>query len=800
MADTLFFTPGNLVVAVSGCGAHAGTCTSVKNGTGDGTGNSSVGGYGDNQASPLTLFQYQPTGTASVLFVNSLVLPQNSSGVNLPVSAEYGSASEGTLQLSGIGHYLAIMGYGINADTFNGNHDAYSPAPNAALAQSGSLTGQSYTPIARTLALIDQNGNVNSSTGLFNIFNGNNPRSVFTADGANIYVSGQGTSPDSTGGVFLTTLGSSTSTAITGNDTNSKTSAQDTRDVQIFNNTLYASVDGKEGSGSNRDFIGTLGTPPATSLFNNSKGPTQLTGFGNNGGTGKLTITAANTNGVNSPGTEVNISPVSFFFANANTLYVADGGQPKNDSVTNDTGTPTPSLLGNGGLQKWVLSGGTWSLKYTLGHQNGLNLVGNHTAIPANTSGMTGLYGLTGKVVGANVLLYATSSNISDMDVSYLFGITDVLAATTNPGASESFTILDTAPADSNFRGVSFAPATPAGGVTITSSPSGLAFNSANAGCAPGSYTTPVTLLWTPGSTCQLSLSATQDVTASQEFTFNSWEDTTVNPIRTVVAPAAPTTYSAKFDTNYFLTTSAGTGGTVSPGGFFPAGSNAVITATPSAGFYFVNFTGSTTSTSNPLSLLMDGAKSIQANFAQQITPVITWPAPAPITFGSALSSVQLNATTTVPGTFTYTPPAGTVLPVGPNQPLSVTFTPNDTTVYLPAAANNTITVNPVQSGPANLVVTKTLTRVGGNVVVQVTVANTGGSAAASVILTVAKVGSVSGAPLPQNLGTIAAGGSASATVTVPGSVGAPGATTSLVLSGTYTGGTFSSSARIVLP
>jgi hypothetical protein len=45
-----FFTPGNLVVAVEGCGVHGGTCTNVKNGTGNGTGNSSVGGYGDNQA------------------------------------------------------------------------------------------------------------------------------------------------------------------------------------------------------------------------------------------------------------------------------------------------------------------------------------------------------------------------------------------------------------------------------------------------------------------------------------------------------------------------------------------------------------------------------------------------------------------------------------------------------------------------------------------------------------------------------------------------------------------------------
>ncbi len=62
-----------------------------------------------------------------------------------------------------------------------------------------------------------------------------------------------------------------------------------------------------------------------------------------------------------------------------------------------------------------------------------------------------------------------------------------------------------------------------------------------------------------------------------------------------------------------------------------------------------------------------------------QATPVITWPVPAPITYGTPLSAVQLNATASVPGTFVYTPAAGTVLAAG-TQMLAVTFTPSDTT------------------------------------------------------------------------------------------------------------------------
>ncbi|HEU5087952.1 MAG TPA: MBG domain-containing protein, partial [Roseiflexaceae bacterium] len=58
----------------------------------------------------------------------------------------------------------------------------------------------------------------------------------------------------------------------------------------------------------------------------------------------------------------------------------------------------------------------------------------------------------------------------------------------------------------------------------------------------------------------------------------------------------------------------------------------------------------------------------------------ITWPAPAAITYGMPLGNGQLNATATVPGTFSYSPPAGTVLNAGDDQPLLVTFTPDDTT------------------------------------------------------------------------------------------------------------------------
>jgi hypothetical protein len=73
--------------------------------------------------------------------------------------------------------------------------------------------------------------------------------------------------------------------------------------------------------------------------------------------------------------------------------------------------------------------------------------------------------------------------------------------------------------------------------------------------------------------------------------------------------------------------------------------------------------------------------------------PTITWAAPADITYGTALSATQLDATASVPGTFVYTPAAGTVLSVGQGQTLSATFTPTDSTDYSSVTTTTTINV-----------------------------------------------------------------------------------------------------------
>ncbi|MCX6717717.1 MAG: DUF5011 domain-containing protein [Candidatus Taylorbacteria bacterium] len=74
-------------------------------------------------------------------------------------------------------------------------------------------------------------------------------------------------------------------------------------------------------------------------------------------------------------------------------------------------------------------------------------------------------------------------------------------------------------------------------------------------------------------------------------------------------------------------------------------------------------------------------------------TPTITWNNPADIEYGTALSNIQLNATTTVDGTFSYLPDIGTMLSLGSGQVLSTTFTPTDLINYNIATSSVLINV-----------------------------------------------------------------------------------------------------------
>ena len=100
------------------------------------------------------------------------------------------------------------------------------------------------------------------------------------------------------------------------------------------------------------------------------------------------------------------------------------------------------------------------------------------------------------------------------------------------------------------------------------------------------------------------------------------------------------------------------------------------------------------------------GYATVTANVPLAVVPAspkIAWARPAGIVYGTPLSVTQLNATASVPGTFVYTPAAGTVIGAG-TPTLSVTFTPNDTIDFAPITYTTAISVtkvSPTVSWPA---------------------------------------------------------------------------------------------------
>ncbi|HMF97418.1 MAG TPA: PASTA domain-containing protein, partial [Vicinamibacterales bacterium] len=109
-------------------------------------------------------------------------------------------------------------------------------------------------------------------------------------------------------------------------------------------------------------------------------------------------------------------------------------------------------------------------------------------------------------------------------------------------------------------------------------------------------------------------------------------------------------------------------------------------------------------------------AAAVSVTVTNLQTPIITWPPPARLVHGAALGPTQLNATANTPGTFVYTPAAGTILPLGLIQTLSTTFTPDNKTLFKTTTASVTIDVVmvvPDVVGQSQAIATTTLTQAG---------------------------------------------------------------------------------------
>ena len=302
------FTEGDVVVSVEGNGGNTGS-------------------YTDNQAAPLTLYEYGSSGTG---FVGSFELPQTNSGANFAVSGEYGSSSEGNLQLSGNGRYLTIMGYGVNARAFNAN-----PAlivPTQPTLRSDNREARPVNPIRLFRGWLRSSGRTARS-----ILRPRLPTFSTPTIRAALIRSTERPSMSRARAPIRTRLAgcsSRPSEAIPRRRSPARTPEAARRRTPAKCRSTTASSMSRPTASRARPIAITSARSAQRERCRPAKRrrqwPRKAAGFGNSGGTGKITVTAANANNVNAgligKDETVNLSPQNYFFANADTLYVADSG------------------------------------------------------------------------------------------------------------------------------------------------------------------------------------------------------------------------------------------------------------------------------------------------------------------------------------------------------------------------------------------------------------------------------------------------------------------------------------------
>jgi len=191
--------------------------------------------------------------------------------------------------------------------------------------------------------------------------------------------------------------------------------------------------------------------------------------------------------------------------------------------------------------------------------------------------------------------------------------------------------------------------------VTIGTSPSGLLV-SVDGGV---SQAAPVHVTWQVGTNHTIATSSPQGSSGTR-YTFTAWSDSGAIS-HMVTASSATTSYTASFSTSYLLTAAASPSADGSVGvnpasptsnGYYPAGTPVTLTATPASSTYkFVNWTGTMSSTSNPLVVTMNSPVSETANFVVNTVGVTIATSPAGLLVsvdGGAAHAAPVNLTWTI--------------------------------------------------------------------------------------------------------------------------------------------------------
>ncbi len=512
-----WFLPGNLVVSRSvyvgqaslftpgvtglppGCPTSAGPCTpAVADGTYPGVFNNDASDGSFGITSPIFIDQITPDGH----LVNTLRVPDGDGPFGPQAShvvTSFSSKSELALNLSTNGSELTFVGYDATPNTVDASN-ANTPGD---IDPTNPVSGAYY----RVVAEVNQWGRIRYT--LTNAYSGDNGRAAILndSDGDDVLYTagnaGNGSNPQPNGVILgagaqvmtpqytpealqnpgqPTPVGSFNVTQLgdkadkIGKDTNF-------RGLTIYNNVVYYT----KGSGSNGVntvyFIDTTGKacpdgvgvpqpgaalPTSPIAYNPALLQTEgVTPY-------NMCILAGFPTSLAKATTPAPMYPFGLWFANKDTLYVADEGDGSN-AYSTATGTYTDAAAQTtAGLQKWVFNGTSWTLAYTL--SAGLNL-GTPYTVPGYPTGdnaatglpwspaTDGLRNLTGRVnPNGTVTIWAVTSTVSGggdqgADPNKLVAITDNLSATT-PAANEQFWTVRSAGFGEVLRGVAFTPGT----------------------------------------------------------------------------------------------------------------------------------------------------------------------------------------------------------------------------------------------------------------------------------------------------------------------------------------------------
>ena len=512
-----YFRPGNLVVTRSvydnkasnvqlgeilppHCPAGSGACGTAPGAQYDGTypqvWNNVIYDPNFGITSRIYLDQITPDGW----LIDSLEVPNS----QLPAAREgelvtsFSSKSELALHLSLDGKYLSFIGYvaPVNAvDVSNANTplvvDPTNPDGGTFYRAVALVDAEGHFQFTQTNAYSGDNGRaaiLNDLNGA-NVFytsgnagNGSNPQPSGVILGAGAQFVIPSTLPEALQNVVAPTPLASFSVTSLGDKADKVGKDDNFRGMTVFNDVVYYT----KGSGSNGvntvyfvDTTGTacpkgVGVPVAGAALPTSPLAYNASTLSTSGLPSNMCILAGFPTALAKTATTV-AYPFALWFADANTLYVADEGDGYvggSDLYTHAAAQTTA------GLQKWVFNASTksWTLAYTL--QTGLDLGQPYTVrdYPTGTNAATnlpwspatdGLRQITGRVdQDGKVTLWAVTSTISGggdtgADPDRLVAIRDTLSNTTAAGAAqERFVTLRTAKFGEVLRGVSFAPGT----------------------------------------------------------------------------------------------------------------------------------------------------------------------------------------------------------------------------------------------------------------------------------------------------------------------------------------------------